>query len=391
MKKKIKTSLLVAILSLVFMICSMFFLIITVNSPLNEWTDVSFMLVIVVEIISLIVFFISLCIYYTNGFKNTANVEINTMPEEFNILYKKLCDEHMGELTRLKQGMPLIRIGKWIDGAVAIVSAAVIYGGLEEGTLVPAYWWITVFITGLFFLYLSHCDWTLTRNYKNYYKQNCIKNFIALVNPNLTYDSRGYDKINEFRELYNDSKCDNLECTTLTLDDYIEGDLGNGTFFKIADVEARNRTKHPNGKSTTAVLFEGLLGVIEYNQYVKSHIRINTSNREFKNDSNKVQMDSAEFEKCFNAYCEDKILVTRILTADIMEMLVDFHKKYYLDFEIIIYKDKITMRFFTGPMFEPKVFGNALDKNYLCAYYALVKLITDLSKEVDKTMKEFQV
>lgn len=143
--------------------------------------------------------------------------------------------------------------------------------------------------------------------------------------------------------------------------------------------------------SSDIELFEGLFGVIEYKNYIELHIRIHTSNREFNQSKKKVNMDSIEFEEHFNVLCDDKIMAARIITADMMEMLVKFYKEYCLDFEIIIYKNKIYTRFFTGPMFEPKVFGNVLDKNYLCAYYALVKLMTDLSKEVYNTMKEFQV
>ncbi len=141
--------------------------------------------------------------------------------------------------------------------------------------------------------------------------------------------------------------------------------------------------------SSDIELFEGIFGVIEHKNYFESHIRIHTSNREFNQSKKKVNMDSVEFEEYFNVLCDDKIMATRIVTADIMEMLVKFYKEYYLDFEIIIYKNKIYMRFFTGPMFEPKIFGNVLDKNYLCAYYAFVKLITDLFKEIDKAMKDF--
>lgn len=144
-------------------------------------------------------------------------------------------------------------------------------------------------------------------------------------------------------------------------------------------------------QSSDIQLFEGLFGVIEYQNYIESHIRIHTSNREFNQSKKKVNMDSIKFEEHFNVLCEDKIMAARIITADIMEMLVKFYKEYCLDFEIIIYKNKIYIRFFTGPMFEPKVFGDVLDKNYLCAYYALVKLMTDLSSEVYNTMKEFQV
>lgn len=154
--------------------------------------------------------------------------------------------------------------------------------------------------------------------------------------------------------------------------------------------EKGKKITHSYSSNKPIQLFEGMFGLIEHKNNIDSHIRIHTSNREFNQSPKKVSMDSIEFEKYFNVLSDDKVVAARIVTSDIMEVLLDFYKKHYLEFEIILYKEKIYMRFFTGPMYEPGIFGKSLSKECLAAYYVLLKFIIDLSKEIDKTMKNFE-
>ena len=187
------------------------------------------------------------------------------------------------------------------------------------------------------------------------------------------------------------------------MDDYIECNLDDKNVLKLVDMhviaeyvheeEIINGMKHVHNykPSKPIELFEGIFGVLENKYYIKNHLRIHNSYKEYNQSKLKISMDSAEFEEYFNVLCSDKILAARIVTSEIMEMLVDFYKKYYLEFEIILYEDKIYMRFFTGKMFEPEVFGKALTKETLATYYTLLQFIIEVSKEINKVMKNFEL
>ncbi len=49
------------------------------------------------------------------------------------------------------------------------------------------------------------------------------------------------------------------------------------------------------------------------------------------------------------------------------------------------------MRFFTGAMLEPKLFGNSMDKKLLFNYFCIVKFILQISKKVNKTLQDIEI
>ena len=60
-----------------------------------------------------------------------------------------------------------------------------------------------------------------------------------------------------------------------------------------------------------------------------------------------VQTDSTEFEEYFDVFSFDPIETLRILTADVMQIMVDFRKQKDIKFEVTIKEKKIYIRFFT--------------------------------------------
>lgn len=78
----------------------------------------------------------------------------------------------------------------------------------------------------------------------------------------------------------------------------------------------------------------------------------------------------------------------RVLTSDVMNCLMDFYNNYELCFEIVFKDDNVYLRFFTGAMFEPKIFGNSMDKELLLMYYLILKSVVDVAKKLNYTLQE---
>lgn len=211
MKRKIKLSFIVAITSIIiaFLIFVGVFIVVALFD--RDFSGAIFNFTVFSEIICVLVYFISLCIYYTNGYMGKANISEQNMPEEFELLYKKLEEKCLNNLKELKKGLPIVRIGKWIAGTVAIISISAIINSLTDGKSGEIYWWLTAIITSPMYIFLQICDVALEKDYKAYYKQNCVKNFIELVNPDFKYQPRAFEKQEEFKELYNESKCDDIK------------------------------------------------------------------------------------------------------------------------------------------------------------------------------------
>ena len=83
--------------------------------------------------------------------------------------------------------------------------------------------------------------------------------------------------------------------------------------------------------------------------------------------------------------------VALILTADIMKIMIDFYQKTGIIYEITIKENRIYLRFSIGKMFEPKIFGNCIDKEKLYTYYYTFKFITEVTEKINKIASEIDV
>ena len=102
-------------------------------------------------------------------------------------------------------------------------------------------------------------------------------------------------------------------------------------------------------------------------------------------------MDSQEFEKYFDVYGDNKIVVMQLLTSDVMNTMMDFIKQSRIKYEITIKSDEMYIRFHTGNMFEPKLFKSPLDYNMLKEYYDIIKFVLNVTKEINKVIENMDI
>jgi len=82
----------------------------------------------------------------------------------------------------------------------------------------------------------------------------------------------------------------------------------------------------------------------------------------------------------------------QILTADIMDMLIEFQKKYNMRFDIVIKNNIIYLRFHSGTMFEAGAIKQvALDKDIIKKYYDILEFTYNLSNHLIKLIKDVQI
>ena len=125
----------------------------------------------------------------------------------------------------------------------------------------------------------------------------------------------------------------------------------------MADVITKYKLKKRNSIRSYYVLFSGLFIKVETPKSFKSNLYLRNTKQNiiltinsilfaqpFKNL--KVELDSQEFEKNFNVYCTDKIIALQLLTADIMQLLINFKYEMNMNYEITIKNSNIYIRFF---------------------------------------------
>ena len=78
----------------------------------------------------------------------------------------------------------------------------------------------------------------------------------------------------------------------------------------------------------------------------------------------------------------------QILTADIMDMLIEFQKTYNMRFDIVIKNNIIYLRFHSGTMFEAgAIKKDAFDEGTIKKYYHMLEFTYNLSDKLIKLIK----
>ena len=172
-------------------------------------------------------------------------------------------------------------------------------------------------------------------------------------------------------------------------DDYVEGKIDDKYLIKMAEITTKYNNKGNNPKDDVTI-FSGLFAKINIGKSINNELRIKQNGTFLK--KNRLEMDSDEFEKCFDVISTNQIIGMQILTHDIMDMLVDFRNQLKMPLDILIRDDIMYIRLHVGKMFEAKFNKNAvIDKQNAQKYFNIVNFIYSLSKKMIQTVEETEV
>lgn len=344
-----------------------------------------FLYVVCPVIVIIIIYRSKQKIKFNYNYKNILNKE--NIPSKFEKIYNELYNKDITELEQLRKRILLKKGALWIFLIIVIVITLLIYSRTPNaiGIIYSAMWISPCIFIFVIFKYNKR----LELQYKNLYKQYVIYPFITSLYSNLIYTATGIGNTN-ISQHYLNASFDSTLFNKFGYDDYIEGYLTQNLYAQIADIRVTYITRSNNSEFSEE-LFWGIFTIIKCNKNIESFIQIAKNEFKFMNSNIRIEMDSQEFEECFDVYSEDKVLAMRLLTSDVMDLLVNFYKKYQLDFEITLKDNNIYLRFHTGPMFEPKVFGKSINKEQLYAYYFILQFIIEITNKVDDVLKEFEV
>ncbi len=303
------------------------------------------------------------------------NINKENVPQEFEDIYQELYRDNIGGLESMRKQ------ARWRTVIQYAIPLLIFIMGFENQSI--------FMIAFIIFICLIFINSKYIGKYKETYKNEIVANFIKLINNNLEY--KPYSKeLSYMEDDYKKASFDNRVFNRFHQDDYIEGILNNEVLVKMSDLHIQHHVK--SGKhSHTYEVFQGIFVQTECNKDIGTYIKISKNQLKMFGQQDRVEMDSQEFEKYFDIYSEDKMITMQLLTSDVMATLVDFYTRYNIEYEIVIRDNKIYMRFFTGAMFEPKIFGNSMDKELLLKYYCILKFIVDVTKEVNKVLKEVEI
>lgn len=290
--------------------------------------------------------------------------------KNFNDIYEKIYQDSFVQLEHER---------KKTKNQIFSFSFVAIMIGLILGIITNNIFFIFIFVPAIIaFLILSGKDVT----YKKMYKEKIIRVFVKEYSPTLeflpnsgiskpTYYSGEFEKFDRY-----------------FTEDLITGTLDNGYKINMGEVKTQRESRDEEGHVTYTTIFHGLFSEIELENYMPAEIKIRKNTISLFDSKDKVEMDSSEFEKIFNVYGTNKITTMQLLTADVMEMFINFKEKNKIVPELTIKNNKLYIRFATGSIFEATFLKNALDFDTLLKYYNVINFTLDLTEKLIRNIKE---
>lgn len=226
--------------------------------------------------------------------------------------------------------------------------------------------------------------------YKLEFKQVIIKKLIDNFYDNLEYyplkemPERIYEKPN-YNEYYNEYHSE----------DYFEGQIKNKYYIDMAEVFTEHFETHTdsegNTHTTRTTIFHGLFAKVTSEKSITSELRI-VQDKIGKYNKNRLNMDSSEFEKYFDVITDNKIIAMQLLTADVMEEMIEFENKTNMKYDIVVKENEIYLRFHCGDMFEPQsVRKGIINKAQLEKYFYMLNFTYNLSNRLIELINETEI
>lgn len=341
--------------------------------------DVWNVVIVIFAILYAGVIFLLLRLFNKKG-KYKGKVELKNISSKFEELYKNLYSEHISELEKVRKkskNITIVLCVFWIIGL--IVSIFIKSENIRD---------VLMLISGVFMVIVCILAAKNNAKYTKIYKNKVVANFIKLIDENLEYNEESKER--DVQSNYKTVNFDDRIFNEFTSEDNIQGKIANDVFVEMDEINVNQITGVGKNRHVEK-LFEGLFVRLEGKNSVSTRIKISRDNFKIFESKKRLQMDSSEFENIFDVYSEDKILAARILTADVMQLLVEFYNSYKVDFDIVLIDNKIYMRFATGNMFEPSLLKNSMDKQILFTYYSITKFVFEVSEKINKILEDIEI
>ncbi len=305
---------------------------------------------------------------------------------DFDKIHKKLTAEHRDYLERKRLAIKDRLVIRHVSILVVMVCLFLgvlnlLRGDLNTGMgLMP----LGLLGTTIFFATLikGH-DKEL--EYKAAYKLRIVSNLLKEINPKYKYRLADKEDDQLFRE-YVPANFGLVEHTHADYVDRIEGEV-DGNKLDILEIILEAEVKGNNNTSVNLRVFDGMFAKVqtskEGNFKLKvSSVGVPTRAEIYEAACEKIKMDNSVFMDNFVVETNEKVLAARILTSDVMTMLLDYKIKYGIDLDMAIKDGIVYFLFYTGDLFEPSVFKDSMNKETLLVDYSTLKMAIELMQKM---------
>ena len=204
----------------------------------------------------------------------------------------------------------------------------------------------------------------INKKYKLAYKLLAIKRLIETQDLSYQY----YPKEGVDYEDYYASKFD-YGFDYLYSEDGIQGNINSKVRFKMSQVTTKEYSS--DGSYTT---FKGLFGIIFFSETTKGKLEIIKNNNLKKYSKERINLDSAEFEKYYDVMSNNKIWALQLLTSEKIDSLIEIRNYFKKPIFIKIESNRVYFRLECGDVFEPTKWRKSVNFNLLYKYFRLIDI-----------------
>ncbi len=302
----------------------------------------------------------------------------------------KLKDLYESDLKPQLEGMEKDRkeVKKWRNLAITALVLAFLSYQLAQNN----YYLILVGLFIIAAIYLGIRFKAANSSYKEKFKSQIVQKIVAFINPDYTYNPRGYVPATE----YHSSGIFPPQADRYRGDDLVKGVIEKTpfSFSEIKSEEKRETTDDDGHKKTEwRTIFKGLFFVAEFNKHLtertfvvpeKAHTNLLGKEKKGVSRYGKlVKLENPEFEKIFSVYGSSQQEARYILTPVMMEAMSHVQQTYKLKMSFSFVGDKVYCAIpFSRDMFEPRI-GKGVDYRDIEEMYMLFSLIETIVKEMN--------
>lgn len=305
------------------------------------------------------------------------------MKKKFTEIYQEILPDYIS-IDKLRKARNRMAIVKGTCVLIIVILILKLLYSFQIGNLFEKeniIWGLLLFFAILVNIKIATKTFDTKIEYNSEFKEKIIRPLIESYNGKLKYEPLGTE-IENFYRLGNYEYYD-----FFFSEDYIHGDG-----IEMSEIRTEREECDENGIRHKYIIFQGLFSMFETSKFVSKEIEIVFDEGLDKQIfSQKVSMDSGEFEKYFDVYGAEKIEVMQILTSDVMEEIIKAKKKCRCKFSIKFVGNKILMRFYTGNVFEADKPGEEFEMIHLKYYYDIIDSTLSLSKYLINSVNQCEL
>jgi hypothetical protein len=228
------------------------------------------------------------------------------------------------------------------------------------------------------------------------YKNEVIKKIVTFLDPNLNFEYQNRISDAEFYK----SKIFLTSADRSKGEDLIYGKLDKTEImFSELHLEYKTSSTDSNGNRNDQwhTIFKGIFFIADFNKHFQTETVVLPDGLEklfgkFARSLQKIstrkgkliQLENPEFEKYFKVYADDPIESRYILSPALMERIVEFRKKSNIKISLSFIDSKIYMALpITKDLFEPRVFNNNYDFEFIKESFGYLLLFTSIVDEMN--------